>query len=86
MDTTNVTKDILQFTGDKVSEISSKLMGFISEKIGTEPSLFSYKLLSILFLLVVLFFSFKIGHKLTKFAMMIVSAILIISLVYTFFN
>ena len=77
---------ILKNIGEKVSDFSSNLLKFISEKIGTETASFQVKILTIIFLLVLLFFSLRIAQKTTKIIIVLLIGVLIVSLFFSFFQ
>ena len=77
---------ILDKIGEKVSEVSGSLLNIISEKVGTESTSFQLKILTLIFLSVLLLISFKIAHKTTKFILIILIIVFIISTFFSMFG
>lgn len=78
--------DYLKKIGDESTDISSNLLSTISEKLGIDSSNLPIKIMSIFVLLVVFYLSLSISKKLVKFALMVVSIILIIAIFFSILN
>jgi len=77
-------KEFLKPIGDKVSEYSGFLVKKLSE-LGLSTGSTTNKIIAILILLTIFYFSLKITQRVVKFLLIILSIILLSSIIFSFF-
>lgn len=86
VDIAKILQDILSWTGNNIPKVSGWVSNQISNITGEEPTQTTSKLLTFLIFALVIYFGSKATNKATKYAVIILSIIIIVSIGYSFFT